>query len=113
MAEVKAKLQGVFNRGFRDGWKSGLKKAKIPRSAKWFLRDKTPLPFPEAGLKNSDAEDEDDEDEIEEVGGEQDNALDPSALVPEDALDPSAPAPKDIPNPSAPTLVDPAYQFEN
>jgi nicotinate-nucleotide pyrophosphorylase len=30
LAEVKAELQGVFNRGFRDGWKLALKKADVP-----------------------------------------------------------------------------------
>ena len=92
-----------------------MKKAKVPRSSKWFAKDKTSLPFPEAGLKNSDAEDddEDDEDEIEEVGGEQDNAPDPSVPVPEDVSDPSAPAPKDVPDPSALAPVGSAHQSEN
>ena len=36
--QVKTDFQGVFNRGFRDGWKSALKKAKVLRTSKWFLR---------------------------------------------------------------------------
>jgi hypothetical protein len=74
--QVKTNFQGVFNRGFRDGWKSALKKAKVLRTSKWFLREKTPLPYPEAGLRASDAEEEDDEDneddedEAEVVKGE-------------------------------------------
>jgi hypothetical protein len=70
MEQVRTDFQGVFNRGFRDGWKLALKKAKVPSSSKWFLRDETPLPYPNAGLRNSDvedADDEDDEDEDEDV----------------------------------------------
>ena len=89
-----------------------MKKAKVPHSSKWFSRDKTPLPFPEAGLKNSDAED-DDEDEIEEVGGEQGNALDPSVPVPEDVPDLSAPTPENVPDPSTLAPVGSGHQSEN
>uniref|UniRef100_A0A2N9IK78 Uncharacterized protein n=1 Tax=Fagus sylvatica TaxID=28930 RepID=A0A2N9IK78_FAGSY len=68
-----------------EGKKEGkLEKAKVPSSSDWFLRDKTPLPFPKTGLKNSNVEDDDDEDEAEEVGGEQDNAPDLSTPAPED-----------------------------
>uniref|UniRef100_A0A2N9IWY1 Uncharacterized protein n=1 Tax=Fagus sylvatica TaxID=28930 RepID=A0A2N9IWY1_FAGSY len=69
-------------------------KAKVPHSSRWFLRDKTPLPYPKAGLRNSDDEDEDDKEETEEVSGEQGTG--PSALVPEDVADPSAPVPIDL-----------------
>ena len=78
LGEVKAQLQGVFKGGFRDGWKSALKKAEVPDSSDLFLRDHTPLPYPKANLEDSDKEDEneeddeDDVDEAKEVGGEQD-----------------------------------------
>jgi hypothetical protein len=92
MGEVRAQLQEVFNCGFRDGWKSALRKADVPNSSDLFLRDSTPLPYPQAGLKDSDDEDEeDDEDETEEAGGEQeDRAVDPASPV---ADNPSASAP--------------------
>ena len=71
MGEVRAQLQEVFNRGFRDGWKLALRKTDVPNSLDLFLRDTTPLPYPQAGLKDSNDEDEeDDEDETEEAGGE-------------------------------------------
>uniref|UniRef100_A0A2N9FJV0 Uncharacterized protein n=1 Tax=Fagus sylvatica TaxID=28930 RepID=A0A2N9FJV0_FAGSY len=111
MVEVKAKLQGVFNRGFRDGWKSALKKAKVPRSSEWFLRDKTPLPFLDAGLKNSDVEDEVDEDEAEEVCDEQNT--NPSAPASAEVPDPSAHAPEDVPDPSTLAPVDSAPPSDN
>jgi hypothetical protein len=122
--QVKTDFQGVFNRGFRDGWKLALKKAKVLRTSKWFLREKTPLPYPKAGLRASDAEkeddedDEDDEDEAEVVGGEPNQQVvtptpltgDPSANDPpappgpvpveSEACDP--PAPSDL----APTQAD-------
>ena len=58
MGEVRAQLQGVFNRGFRDGWKSTLKKADLPDSSDLFSRDHTFLPNPEADMKDSDDEDQ-------------------------------------------------------
>ncbi len=121
MDQVRTDFQGVFNRGFCDGWKSTLKKAKVPPSSKWFLRDETPLPYPDAGPRNSDVEDEDDEDDEDEggeVGGKQGTG--PSAPVTEDpsslpkgVSDPSALAPTDLtvsdpPAPSGPAPVDPA-----
>ncbi len=66
-AKVANQLQGVFNRGFRDGWKSTLKKAGIPSSSDMFERSNTPLPYPKAGLKDLEDEEEDDEDEEEEA----------------------------------------------
>jgi hypothetical protein len=72
MAKVKAQLQGVFNRGFQDGWKSALRKADVHFSSNMYVRSNTPLPYLEVGLKESDNEDEDDdEDEAEEAKDEQ------------------------------------------
>ena len=76
---MKAELQGVFNRGFPDRWKLALKKADVSSSLEMYLRDNTPLPYPEAGLKEYDNEDEDEEDE--EVGAEREaQAADPAHL---------------------------------
>ncbi len=77
MGEVRAQLQGVFNRGFRDGWKSTLRKAEVPDSSDLFLRDSTPLPYPEAGLK--DLDDEDEEEDEDEANGEPSNQIVDSA----------------------------------
>jgi hypothetical protein len=41
-AEVAEQLKGVFNRGFRDRWKSALKKAGIPSSSDMFERSTHP-----------------------------------------------------------------------
>ena len=57
----------VYNSGFRHGWKSALNKTEQPETSDLFLRADTPLPYPDAGLKNSDDEgDEEDEEEQEE-----------------------------------------------
>ena len=93
MGEVRAQLQGVFNQGFRDGWKSTLKKADLPDSSDLFSRDHTPLPNPEADMKDSDDEDEeDDKDEVEEAGGEQDHQV----VDPTSAIVNNPPAPSDL-----------------
>uniref|UniRef100_A0A2N9GKP0 Uncharacterized protein n=1 Tax=Fagus sylvatica TaxID=28930 RepID=A0A2N9GKP0_FAGSY len=83
MAKVKAKLQGVFNHGFRDGWKSALRKADVPFSSDMYVRRNTPLPYPKASLKELDDEDEDDdEDEAEEAKAKQEaQAADPASLA--------------------------------
>uniref|UniRef100_A0A2N9IT59 Uncharacterized protein n=1 Tax=Fagus sylvatica TaxID=28930 RepID=A0A2N9IT59_FAGSY len=106
--QVKTDFQGVFNRGFRDGWKLALKKAKVLRTSKWFLREKTPLPYPKARLRASDAEkeddedDEDDEDEAEVVGGEPNQqVVTPTPLT----GDPSANDPPAPPGPVGPVPV--------
>ena len=62
MGEVKAQLQGVFNGGFRDGWKLALRWADILDSPDLYLRSNTPLPYPEASLKDSNNENQ----EVEE-----------------------------------------------
>jgi hypothetical protein len=51
MGRVRAQLQEVFNGGFRDGWKSALRKIDIPSSSDLYLRNNMPLPNPQAGLK--------------------------------------------------------------
>ena len=68
MDEVKAQFQMVYNSGFRHGWKSSLRKTEQSETSDLFLRANTPLPYPKAGLKNSDdeADEEDDEGEEEE-----------------------------------------------
>ncbi len=62
MGEVKAQLQGVFNGGFKDGWKLALRWADVPDSSDLYLRRNTPLPYPEVGLKDSNDENQ----EVEE-----------------------------------------------
>ena len=70
--EVKAKLQRVFNWGFRDGWKLAMKRANVPSSSEMYFRENTPIPFLKVGLKESEdeAENEEEDDEIEEAGTE-------------------------------------------
>jgi hypothetical protein len=62
MGEVTAQFKMVYNTGFRHGWKSALSKTGQPEMSELFLRTNTPLPYPNAGLRNSDDEgDEEDE----------------------------------------------------
>ena len=79
---MRAQLQEVFNGGFRDGWKSTLRKADIPSSSDLYFRSNTPLPYPQAGLKESDDENEEDE--------EDDQAMDPTPLETGNPPTPSA-----------------------
>jgi hypothetical protein len=60
-----------------------LRKADVPDSSDLYLRSSTPLPYPEASLKDSDDEDEEDEeDEAQEAEGEQENRVaDPTLLA--------------------------------
>ena len=64
--EIKDQIQGVYNRSFRDGWKAALRKVDIPASSDLLSRENTPLPYPDAGLRESDKEDEDEEDDEDE-----------------------------------------------
>jgi hypothetical protein len=66
MGEVAAQFKMVYNSGFRHGWKSVLSKTEQPETSDLFLRTNTPLPYPGAGLKNSDDEGDEDEEEEEE-----------------------------------------------
>jgi hypothetical protein len=81
LAEVKAELQRVFNRGFRDGWKSALKKADVPSFLEMYVRNNTSLPYPEAGLKetNDEGEDEEEDDEAKEADAEEEARVDDPA----------------------------------
>uniref|UniRef100_A0A2N9H7I7 Uncharacterized protein n=1 Tax=Fagus sylvatica TaxID=28930 RepID=A0A2N9H7I7_FAGSY len=56
MGEVATQFQLVYNSGFRLGWKSALYKTEHPETSELFLRTGTPLPFPDAGLQESDDE---------------------------------------------------------
>ena len=63
----------VYNSGFRHGWKSALSKTEQPRASNLFLRANTPLPYPEAGLKDSgDRADEEENEETDDEQGEKD-----------------------------------------
>ena len=109
LGEVKDQIQRVYNRSFRDGWKAALKKVDIPATSDLLVKENTPLPYPEASLRESDKEDEADEDDgndeidTEEVGDVRDDrAADPTPILIDD---PSAPA--------GPALVDLAPPVEN
>ena len=71
MGEVTAQFKLVYNSGFRHGWKSALSKTDQPETSDLFLRTNTSLPYPDAGLKNSDDEGDEGEEEEEEEGGAQ------------------------------------------
>ncbi len=114
--EIKDQIQGVYNRSFRDGWKAALQKVGTPASSDLLLRENTPLPYPNAGLRESDEEDEDsDEDEDEEEGAEvigdvpEVQAIDPIVIFAEDPPATAVLAPIDstlvvTENPPAPAL---------
>ncbi len=51
MGKVKAQFQLVYNSGFKDGWKSALKKIKVLAESELFLRANTPFSYLDVGLK--------------------------------------------------------------
>jgi hypothetical protein len=98
LGDVKNQIQGVYNRSFRDGWKVALRKVDTPASLDLLLRENTPLPYPDAGLRESDKEDgdeeedEDEEDEVQEIGSVEVNPVlipadNPLALASSDPID--------------------------
>jgi hypothetical protein len=71
MGEVTAQFKMVYNSGFRHGWKLALSKTEQPEVSELFLRANTPLPYPDAGLKNSNDEGDEEDEEGEEEEGEE------------------------------------------
>ena len=97
--EVKDQLELVYNRSFRDGWKAALTKVETPIASDLFLRENTPLPYPETALEASDNEAE--EGEGGERGEEGVEVLGSSEDAP-------IPVPtKDLPAPTPTVPVDP------
>ena len=93
LGDIKNQIQGVYNRSFRDGWKAALEKVDTPATSDLLLRENTSLPYPDAGLKESDKEDvdeeddEDKEDEVLDLGDDRDGHVANPVLIPAD--DPS------------------------
>uniref|UniRef100_A0A2N9I9E1 Uncharacterized protein n=1 Tax=Fagus sylvatica TaxID=28930 RepID=A0A2N9I9E1_FAGSY len=71
--------------GKQEGKLEVLAEAAVSSTSELFLRDNTPIPYPDAGFKESDKEDEGEEDEENEaeefINGGQDRAIDPASSV--------------------------------
>ena len=71
MEDARTQFRMVYNNGFRQGWKSTLKKTEQPESSELFLHSNTPIPYPKEGLKDSDDEAQEEEEEEDDEGEEE------------------------------------------
>uniref|UniRef100_A0A2N9HBU1 Uncharacterized protein n=1 Tax=Fagus sylvatica TaxID=28930 RepID=A0A2N9HBU1_FAGSY len=75
ITEIREKMRKLD--GFKHGWKSALSKTEQPETSDLFLHANTPIPYPEAGLKDfrDEADEEDNEDERTDDEQEKDQPL--------------------------------------
>jgi hypothetical protein len=98
MGGVKAQFQLVYNSGFRHKWKSALNKTEQPETFELFLRTNIPLPYPEAGLKDSEDKVDEEDDEDEETEEEQGEPEKPQESLQPELTDKAADAPGQTPS---------------